>query len=629
MSKAIEEILSELREKPQRRVIQIARADVNAESRELPLSFSSEAPVERYWGIEVLDHSPGACDLSRLNAGGPLLLNHDCYDPDNQVGVVTMSAVGADRKGRATVKFSRSERGTEILQDVQDGIRTSVSVGYEIHEMRLIKSENGVETYLVTRWTPYEISLVGTPADISVGVGRNKQSSQSPEMKSHQRILLDATATGGGGSTTTTPTTAPAVVVNVEEVRASERQAERTRVKAFRDLGTSTECLDLAMRGIDEGWTMEKLQGEILKKRYNAQELTPAETDPDIGASDSEVRSFSIVKAVRELAFQGALTGIEKEMSDACAQRIKKTPQGFFIPNEVATRGLDGIARNGKRNLTAGSNAAGGFTVGTNVLGGNLIELLRNKTVTDKVGVTRLDGLVGNAAIPRISGGATTYWLPENGTATESDQAFGQVVLTPHRCVADTAYSKELLMQSSVDVEAFVRDDLARVLAIAIDLAALAGTGNAGQPLGILNTSGLATSVTFGAAATWPKVVSFETNVATSNADDGALAYVTSPGSRGKWKGIARFTNTGMPIWADDNTVNGYPAYATNQVPSDKVIFGNWRDLVIASWAGIDVVVDPYSLKKQGLIEVTVTIWTDIGIRHTVSFCISTDSGAQ
>jgi HK97 family phage major capsid protein len=240
-----------------------------------------------------------------------------------------------------------------------------------------------------------------------------------------------------------------------------------------------------------------------------------------------------------------------------------------------------------------------------------------------------LDGLVGNAAIPRISGGATTYWLPENGTATESDQAFGQVVLTPHRCVADTAYSKELLMQSSVDVEAFVRDDLARVLAIAIDLAALAGTGNAGQPLGILNTSGLATSVTFGAAATWPKVVSFETNVATSNADDGALAYVTSPGSRGKWKGIARFTNTGMPIWADDNTVNGYPAYATNQVPSDKVIFGNWRDLVIASWAGIDVVVDPYSLKKQGLIEVTVTIWTDIGIRHTVSFCISTDSGAQ
>lgn len=632
VSKAIEDILSELREKPQRRVIQISRADVNAESRELPLSFSSETPVERYWGIEVLDHSPGACDLSRLNAGGPLLLNHDNYDPDNQVGVVVSADVGVDRKGRAKVKFSRSARGTDILQDVQDGIRSSVSVGYEIHEMRLVKSENGVETYLVTRWTPYEISLVGTPADISVGVGRSQSTSQTPEMKSNQRILLDATATGGGGSTNTAATaaaTTPAQTVNVEEVRATERQAERTRMKAFRELGSNTECMDLALRGIEEGWSMEKLQGEILKKRCNARELTTAESDPNTGASEQEVRSFSIVKAIRELALEGGLTGLEKELSEATAKRIKKTPQGFFIPNEVAMRGLDGVARNGKRNLTAGSNTAGGFTIGTNVMGGNLIELLRNKTVTDKLGVTRLDGLVGNAAIPRVSGGATVYWLPENGAVTASDQAFGQLVLTPHRAVANTAYSKELLMQSTIDVEGFVRDDLARVLAIAIDLAALAGTGNGGQPLGILNTSGLATSVTFGAAATWPKIISFETNVAASNADDGALAYVTSPGSRGKWKGIARFTNTGMPLWADDNTVNGYPAYATNQIPSDKVIFGNWRDLVIASWAGIDVVVDPYSLKKQGLIEVTVTIWTDIGVRHTVSFCISTDSGAQ
>jgi HK97 family phage major capsid protein len=228
-----------------------------------------------------------------------------------------------------------------------------------------------------------------------------------------------------------------------------------------------------------------------------------------------------------------------------------------------------------------------------------------------------------------MAGGATAYWLPETGAVTASDQSMGQLALTPHRLAADTLYSKELVMQSSIDIEGMVRNDIAKVMAIERDRAALHGLNAGGEPLGIFNTTGLSTAVTFGAAATWAKILSFETNLAASNALVGNPVFITTPGTRGKWKNAVRFANTQTPLWADDNTVNGYKAIATNQVASDKVVFGNFGDLIVADWAGIDVVVDPYSAKKNGQIEVTVTIWTDIGIRHPVSFCVSTDSGAQ
>src|SRR3972149_2365821 len=158
-----------------------------------------------------------------------------------------------------------------------------------------------------------------------------------------------------------------------------------------------------------------------------------------------------------------------------------------------------------------------------------------------------------------------------------------------------------------------------RVLAIEKDRAAINGLGNAGEPLGILNTAGIL-AATFGAAATWAKVVDFETQITNANADEGLMAYLTTPATRGKWKGIVRSTYNTKFLWDDDGRVNGYRAEITKQVPSDKVIFGNWNDVIFAEWAGIDVVVDPYSLKKQGQVEVTITLWCDMGVRRAVSF---------
>jgi HK97 family phage major capsid protein len=370
-----------------------------------------------------------------------------------------------------------------------------------------------------------------------------------------------------------------------------------------------------------------------------------------IGMNDKEIRAYSLVRAMRKLADGHKLDGIEREASDATAKICRKEARGFFIPQDVmlaegpinpelyrAMRDMQG-----KRTLSVMTSASGGFLVDTEVMGGSLIELLRNKPYVAQLGATTLTGLVGNVAIPRVTGGATTYWLSESGQVTAADQAFGQLGLVPHRLVADTAYTKELLMQASIDIEAFVRNDLMTVLAIEKDRASLFGqisSGNAGEPLGIFGNTGIG-SVTFGAAATWAKVLDFETQVATANALLGAMAYLTSPGVRAKWKAAVKIAGSQYSdfLWQGGNNlgegqVNGYKAVATNQIPATgtyahRVVFGNWADLILAEWAGIDVVVDPYSLKKQGQIEVTITLWTDIGVRHAGSFTISADSGAQ
>ena len=151
------------------RSAEFERAAVDAERRTVRLSFSSEEPVERWFGYEILDHSPGSVDLSRIKAGGALLVDHDTGD---QVGVVEEASVGADRKGRATVRFGTSARANEIFQDVKDGIRRLVSVGYRVSKLVTEKVEKEVEFLRAMQWTPLEISLVSVPADITVGVGR-------------------------------------------------------------------------------------------------------------------------------------------------------------------------------------------------------------------------------------------------------------------------------------------------------------------------------------------------------------------------------------------------------------------------------------------------------------------------
>lgn len=322
----------------------------------------------------------------------------------------------------------------------------------------------------------------------------------------------------------------------------------------------------------------------------------------------------------------------EMEISDDISKRLGRQPQGFFVP--MSALNVE------HRDLVKGTPSAGGDLVATDVLAGSFIELLRNRMVVKQAGATVLGGLVGDVAIPRQTGAGTAYWLAESGAPTESQQAFDQVPMSPKTVGAFTDISRKLLKQSSIDVEMFVRNDLASVLSLAIDRAALHGDGTGNQPTGIASTSGIGSVAggANGAAPTLANIVQLESEVAIDNADVGRLAYVTNSKVRGKLKQTEKVATTGQFLWENGpNPLNGYGAFVTNQVRSDldkgtstgvcsAIFFGNWADLVIGMWGVLDVLVDPYTGGTSGTVRVITLQDVDIAVRHAQSFAAMLDA---
>jgi HK97 family phage major capsid protein len=212
--------------------------------------------------------------------------------------------------------------------------------------------------------------------------------------------------------------------------------------------------------------------------------------------------------------------------------------------------------------------------------------------------------------------------------------------MSPKTLGAFTDFSRKLTVQSSIDVEAFIRRDLAAVLALEIDRAALHGSGSSNQPTGIAATSGIGSVAggTNGLAPTWAHIVGLESEVAIDNADIGSLAYVTNAKVRGKLKTTEKASSTAQFVWADGATpLNGYNAVVTNQVSSaltkgsssgvcSAIFYGNWMDLLIGMWGGLDLLVDPYTASTTGTVRVVALQDTDIAVRHPESFAAMLDA---
>jgi HK97 family phage major capsid protein len=310
------------------------------------------------------------------------------------------------------------------------------------------------------------------------------------------------------------------------------------------------------------------------------------------------------------------------------AQKLGKQARGFLVPFEVQ-----------KRDLVVGTPTAGGNLVATDLLAGSFIEVLRNAMVLPGLGTQMLTGLVGNVAIPKQTGAATAYWVAESNAPTESQQTIGQVAMSPKTVGAYTEISRKLLLQSSIDVESMVQTDLAAVLGLAIQQAAISGTGTSNQPAGLLTL--ITPSVvggTDGAAPTWAHIVELESDVAVANALVENMAYLTNAKVRGKLKTTSKVPGQNGFIWENGDTpLNGYRAAVTNAAPSNltkgtstgvcsAIIFGNFRDLVIGMWGGLDLMVDPYSGSTSGTVRIVALQDVDVAVRYTESFATMVDA---
>lgn len=604
-----------------------SRTSIDVDARTVEIAFSSEAPVERWWGMEILDHAKGAMRDKRIRQGGALLMDHNWAD---QVGVIESVRIDADRVGRAVVRFGRSARASEIFQDVQDGIRQNVSVSYRHHKAVLEKSEDGVDTYRITDWEPHEISFVSVPADINVGVGRSAESptdtDTTPDIEPPETIAMSEqqTRNHAPAAADIDPTKFVAQGTTDERKRTSDILAI-----AGADAYKRYNLGDLASQAIQSGMSVDEFRAKAMEKMTSA----PL-PNADIGLNADETKRYSMLRALAYLsnpndAALRRAAAFEIECSDAASEKSGKASRGLMVPAEVL-----------KRDLAVGTATAGGHTVATELQAQNFIELLRNAMVISGLGTQYLTGLSGNIAIPRATGGATAYWVAESGNPTESQQAFDQVTLSPKTVGAFTDISRKLLLQSSIDVEAFVQRDLATTLAQAIQQAAISGTGASNQPTGILATAGIGSVAggANGAAPTWQHIIDLETLVSAANADVGSLAYLTNAKVRGKLKATSKVSGQNGFIWESGNTpLNGYRASVTNAVPSNltkgtaagvasALIFGNFADLIIGMWGGLDLLVDPYTGGTAGTVRVVTLQDVDVAVRHAVSFAAMQDA---
>ncbi|WP_082044168.1 phage major capsid protein [Aeromonas sp. L_1B5_3] len=640
---------------------------IDKEARTVELSFSSETEgVERWFGIEILGHEAGECDLTRLNNKAPLLWMHDW---DDQRGVIEQGTarIDKDKKGRCKVRFSRSEDGEKLFQDVADDIVTKVSVGYFVNGLRLIEERDGVDVFRVS-WTPYEVSLVSVAADDDVGVGR---SLEIPQEDGKRRIgetaitesgatakdstteevrKMEKTLRDGKGNLVRALVDAEGKILEVLEVleeagadvRAAQNnaaKAERERTASILQMGTQYDCRELAEKAVAAGDTVDAFRAAVLDhintrgaKKPAGQPAQPSQRSgtplsempsADIGLTDQEVCNYSIFRAVRALQPNATradrdAAAFELECSEAAQRQLGKTAQGILIPQDV----LNSRAFNagGAANTPAGAQS-GQNLVDTTFMGGSFIEMLRNRTTIMRLATT-MGGLVGNVDIPRQTGGATAYWLGEGEDAQEGTPTIGQLELSPKTLGAYTDITRRLLMQSSMDAEGIVRRDLVNAMAQAIDYAGYYGSGAGNQPRGIKNYTGI-NAVDF--AALWPtyaELVAMESEIAADNADIGQMGYIGNARFRGNCKSTAKFgTGTEATIWEPGNTVNGYQCEISNQIAQGDVFFGNFADMLIGMWGGLDLTVDPYSLSKSGGLRIVVFQDVDFVLRRVESFC--------
>ena len=599
---------------------EVVEFKTNDEERTLSFPFSSEKGVTRYFGNEILEHTRESVDLSRLKDGAPLLWNHDS---DKVLGVVRGASI-KNKRGYADVEFSRNEFATQVWDDISRGILRNVSVGYQIKDL-----EQRGEDYVATNWEPYEVSIVSIPADNSVGVGRSLDelvtATQEQPIMSEERSNVSSKASTDAPSTSTPVdmTTTPKETLEVRSEAVDHSKAiksERSRIQEILTVAAKYNLESLGEQYIKEERSVADFNAAVLQN-WKPEPTQPKADEADIGLSDKEVRGYSFMRAIRfksdpnNAAFRRD-AAFEIECSAAAEKKFGRSAQngGLMVPSDVL-----------RRDLKATANGAN--VVETVLDSGSFIDMLRNQSVLDRAGASVLTGLSGNVQIPRQTGGASTYWIsPEGASVTKSDQTLDQVALTPRTLGARTEYTRQFMLQSSIEAENFVRNDLSRGIALEVDRAGLYGTGLAGQPLGIHNVPGISTQAFAAAVAaggpTFSEVVNMESTMAGDNALMGSPCYIGNAAMLGALKVKAKDAGSGLFL-LDGNTLNGYATYRSQQVEAGDLIFGNFSDLIIGYWGpAIELTVDPYSLSDTGSTRVVAFVSVDMVVRHPESFVL-------
>jgi HK97 family phage major capsid protein/HK97 family phage prohead protease len=598
------------------------------EAARLAFSASSEAPVNRPWGTEILEHTPRAVRMARIEGGAvPLLFNHDWDDP---IGMVDSGRLAGGRL-EVSANLFETQRAREVRAMIDGGLR-NISIGYEIHAL----DERRGGEMIATDWEVHEVSVVTVPADPSIGIGRALENEVKPVRVTRAISQPAHTADATEELRMDDQNTAPAgesAEHNVTLTREAKPQnkpidvaaLEKARGETIKKLARSNNVDEsIARSWIESGASMDKIADDILS--IHEERGKQADAPAMLGMSKREVRQYSIMRAItaaKQNNWKNA--GLEFEAHRAMMDRDGLSPRSnssVYVPMDVTSR----QPTYGRRDFTAAvAGAAGG--VGTDHLAGSFIDLLYNMSVTMNAGATRLTGLRGNVSIPKLTAGSTAYWLASETTAiTESTPTMGALTLTPKNVAALVEVSHQMAQQADPSAEQMVLRDLAQQVSLAMDVGALSGDGTGGAPTGITNTGSIGAFT--GTSLDYAAVLNAQEDVIAANADRlSGMAYVADPATVTKLKTRVKFTSTASPIWEGPyrrGTCADEVGMASNQMAADSMLFGAWSSLVIGEWGTLELAVDDKFNFATGSIGLRAWYTVDVGVRYPAAFSLAT-----
>ncbi len=563
------------------------------------LAFSSENPVVRTIGgqeyNEILLHNPENVNLERLQNKAALLYNHNF---DNHIGVIESASIDADHVGRALVRFSSVGMGAEKFEMVRESTLSKVSVGYSILDYR-IEGEN----LLVTKWEPYEISMVSVPADDLVGVGRSLEEEQEPEVPEPENKDEQ-----------------PSEEEETENEPDEDTESTTTDTESDPDINSEEETINSNDSTGNGEQTEPEQQNDDSAVQEQVQEEPGEQAEEDqkrIAEINAISRAFNIHAEITNQAIESGLT------IDAFRQQIKNKP---IIKDDKMEFSLNTLIRSimdGDKSLPSGKNGAvvanadfaqavrAGVTtttakdvIHTDVLYGSFVDILRAESVLKNFPVQMYTGLTSEIAVPKLAGDFTAGFgfISENGVSPEVDANFESVLMKPKPFTGSVPLSRSVV-KSCPQVEQIVSQAIVKGSAEKLEGLILKGIVDAIVAKGNVETVD---------AYTYADIVAAQGVLGDAGVSFGDIAAVMSPQTKATLRSTLRGANTAAVYLFDDGDLCGVPAYDSKVLAGQNfIILGDFSKVAIAQWGdSLELDMDDTTNRNRG--SVIARVWADL-----------------
>ena len=535
---------------------------------------SSEFPVERDGIDEVLIHTEEAIDLSRFPV--PLLVNHNM---DNQIGVVENPRI-EDGKLKVSIRFTNDALGKQYEEDVIDKVRNNLSIGYKILKSKIINGINEVSNFLIM-----EVSSVPVPADPTATFRKS-------DLKQTNNLIYRN--------------------MNMEDKKISRSEANsiREEITEIRALGKHHNLSDLADQYIENANTLEQFRSAVLNSIESDKALP-------VGKAPAFLQQRNEEYSVRRLILgmdDPSQRGFEHEISqDLERSQPKSSPDAVIVD---MTR-------------TMNTGTAGANTIQTSVTS-SIQDFMQQKSIMQSMGATSFGQNVGDLKIPVGSSDSGATVIATDGTtqAGEVTPTLTNKVLSPSRFGTVIPMSYGFVQQSTPDVEGYIRRLIAETFAGTMDDQIIGGSGTGGNVEGILNTTGINAVSNGGTEVTFANFLSAISELGADHVDISNLKLVMNPANIDNLVTAVKYTSTDSPILdmraeADGRigTFMGYPVYATSKISADNYLLGDFRQLAIASWGGLELSKNEFYDTRRFISSINGIISFDAKALQPTAFC--------